>query len=128
MTLDRAGFVSLMEAIADAWVRGDTHAALARFTDDARYVDPPDEQRYEGQGELFAFFGGDDPPAMALTWHHLVFDPELQLGAGEYTYTGTRTYHGIALVRLDGDRIADWREYQYPSELAWEIFSAGNRF
>lgn len=120
--------MALMEAIADAWVRGETRAALDRFTEDARYVEPPDAQRYAGRDELFAFFGGDDPPAMTMTWHHLVFDPEQQLGAGEYTFTGTRTYHGIALVRLEGDRIADWREYQYRSELPWETFSAGNRF
>ena len=128
MPVDREGFVELMEAIADAWVRGDARAALARFTDDARYIEPPNEQRYEGRDELFVFFGGDDPPAMSLAWHHLVFDPELQIGACEYTYTGTSTYHGVALVRLEGDRIADWREYQYRSELPWETFSAGNRF
>ncbi len=41
-----------------------------------------------------AFFGQDDPPPMSLVWHHLVFDPEQQIGAAEYTYRGTRTYHG----------------------------------
>ena len=34
----------------------------------------------------------------------------------------------ITLVRLENDRIADWREYQYPSDLDWEAFSAANRF
>ena len=39
-----------------------------------------------------------------------------------------RTFHGITLVRLEDDKIADWREYQHPSDLDWEVFSAGNRF
>jgi hypothetical protein len=46
---------------------------------------------------------------------------------GTLADAGTRTSHGITLVRLKDDRIADWREYQYPSELDWEAFSAGNR-
>jgi SnoaL-like domain len=126
--LDREAFVALMEGVADAWNRGDSRRALARFSDDARYVEPPDEQRYAGRDELWTFFGGEDPPAMSLTWRHLVFDEHEQIGAAEYTYTGGRTYHGIALVRIDEGLIADWREYQYPSELDWETFSAGNRF
>jgi SnoaL-like domain len=127
-TLDREGFVSLMEGLADAWNRGDSRTALESFTDDAHYVEPPDEQRYEGRDQLFAFFGADDPPPMSLAWHHLVFDPELQMGAAEYTYRATSTYHGVTLVRLRDGLIADWREYQYPSDLDWEAFSAGDRF
>ncbi len=129
MTLDRAAFVALMDDVADAWNRGDSRRALERFTEDARYVEPPDVQRYVGHDELWTYFGGDDPPPMSLTWHHLVFDEADQLGAAEYTYAGEgSTYHGIALVRIEGDRIADWREYQVRSDLDWERFAAGNRF
>jgi SnoaL-like protein len=126
--VDHEGFASMMATLADAWNTGDSRAALDLFTDDAHYVEPPDEQRYEGREQLFEFFGADDPPPMSLVWHHIVFDSEQQLGAAEYTYRGARTYHGITLVRLESDRIADWREYQYPSDLDWEAFSAGNRF
>lgn len=129
MTLDRAAFVALMDDVADAWIRGDTDRALARFTDDARYVEPPDVQRYAGRDELRAYFGGVDPPPMALTWHHLIFDEAEQIGAAEYSYAGeASTYHGVALVRIEDGRIADWREYQVRSDLDWERFSAGNRF
>jgi hypothetical protein len=126
--LNREGFASLLVTLADAWNMGDSRTALDLFTDDAHYVEPPDEQRYEGREQLLEFFGADEPPPMSLMWHHIVFDPEQQIGAAEYTYRGTRTYHGITLVRLESDRIADWREYQYPSDLDWEAFSAGNRF
>jgi hypothetical protein len=128
VTLDRSAFVALMDDIADAWIRGDTERALARFTEDARYLEPPDVQRYVGRDELRTYFGGDDPPPMSLTWHHLLFDEAEQLGAAEYTYTGESTYHGVALIRIDGDRIADWREYQVRSDLDWERFAAGNGF
>ncbi|MGZ5212788.1 MAG: nuclear transport factor 2 family protein [Actinomycetota bacterium] len=117
-----------MKALADAWNLGDSQAALDLFTDDAHYVVPPDEQHYEGREQLFEFFGTDDPPPMSLVWHHVVFGPEQPLGAAENTYRGSRTYQGITLVRLENDRIADRREYQYPSELDWEASSAGNRF
>jgi hypothetical protein len=129
VTLDRAAFVALMDDVADAWMRGDAERALARFTDDACYVEPPDVQSYAGRDELRVYFGGDDPPPMSLTWHHLVFDETEQLGAAEYTYRGQgSTFHGVALVRIVDDRIADWREYQVRSDLDWERFSSGNRF
>ena len=75
-----------MEAIAERWNAGDTLGALERFTDDAVYMEPPDEQRYEGRDELFEFFGGDDPSPMHMEWHHLVVDGDV--GVGEYTYRG----------------------------------------
>ncbi|MFN8233982.1 MAG: nuclear transport factor 2 family protein [Actinomycetota bacterium] len=129
MTLDRAAFVAMMDDVADAWMRGDTDRALARFSDDARYVEPPDVQRYVGRDELRVYFGGDDPPPMSLAWHHLVFDEVEQVGAAEYTYRGQgSTSNGVALIRIEDDLIADWREYQARSELDWETFSAGNRF
>jgi hypothetical protein len=81
----------------------------------------------EGFASMMATLA-DDPPPMSLAWHHIVFDSEQQLGAAEYTYRAARTYHGITLVRLESDRIADSRENQYPSDLDWEAFSAGNRF
>ncbi|MEP6972797.1 MAG: hypothetical protein ABI869_01490 [Actinomycetota bacterium] len=93
--MEREGFVSILGTLADAWNAGDSRMALDLLTDDAHYVELPDEQ---------------------------------QMGAGEYTNRGTRTYHSITLIRLANDKIADWREYQYPSDLDWEAFSAGNRF
>jgi hypothetical protein len=126
--MDAAGFRSLLETVRRAWVDGDTEAALACFTDDARYTEPPDAQHYQGRQQLWEFFGGDDPPPMSMSWHTVVFDEELQMGAGEYTFTGTRTYHGVAVIRLRKERISNWREYQHPSDLDWESFTALNRF
>jgi SnoaL-like domain len=126
--MDRPGFRDLLQRIAAAWNEGETATALACFTDDARYTEPPDEQHYEGRDALYGFFGGEDPPPMRLDWHTIVFDEELQTGAAEYTYVGTDTYHGVAVIRLRDDRIANWREYQRRSDLGWEAFTALNPF
>lgn len=126
--MDADAFRRLLATIADAWNEGDTATALACFTDDARYTEPPDTQHYEGRDELFAFFGGDDPPAMSMTWHTIVFDEELQMGAAEYSYSGTNTYHGVVVIRLRGGLVANWREYQQRSDLDWESFTALNPF
>ena len=124
--MEHRAFVALMQAIADAWNAGDTNRALACFTDDAIYMEPPDEQRYEGREELFDFFGGDDPPPMEMAWHHLVVDGDI--GMGEYTYRGTRQYHGLVIVQVREGVIARWREYQTESALPWEDFIGPSRF
>jgi ketosteroid isomerase-like protein len=124
--MNRDDFVRLMEAIAERWIAGDTRRALELFTEDAVYMEPPDEQRYEGREELFEFFGGDDPPPMQLRWHHLVVDGDV--GAAEYTFRGNRQYHGIAIVHLRDGKISRWREYQVESTLDWEDFAGPSRF
>jgi hypothetical protein len=65
---------------------------------------------------------------MTMTWHTIVFDQDQQTGAAEYTFTGTNTYHGVVVIRLHDDRVANWREYQHRSELDWETFTALNPF
>ena len=50
------------------------------------------------------------------------------MGAAEYTYTGTNTYHGAVVIRLWDDLIANWREYQVRSDLDWAAFTALNPF
>jgi hypothetical protein len=126
--MDADGFRALLERVGRAWNEGDTHTALACFTDDARYTEPPDTQHYEGREQLYEFFGAEDPPPMSMAWHTIVFDEGLQMGAGEYTFTGTNTYHGVVVVRLRDDQIASWREYQHKSDLDWEAFTALNPF
>ena len=126
--MEGRAFRRLLATIADAWNEGDTATALACFTDDARYTEPPDTQHYEGREDLFTFFGGDDPPPVSMAWHTVVFDEELQMGAAEYTYSGTNTYHGVVVIRLRDGLVAHWREYQQRSDLDWDAFTALNPF
>lgn len=126
--MDGVAFRQLLETIAAAWNEGDTATALACFTDDARYTEPPDTQHHEGRQALFEFFGGDDPPPMWMAWHTILFDRDQQMGAAEYTFKGTNTYHGVVVIRLRDDLIANWREYQVRSDLDWQAFTALNPF
>jgi hypothetical protein len=119
-------FRRLSGTIAGAWNEGDTTSALACFTDDARYAGPPDTQHYEDR-HRFEFFGGDDPPPM-MAWHTILIDRDQQMGAAGYTYTGTNTDHGVAVIRLRDDLVANWREYQVRSDLYRQAFTALNPF
>jgi SnoaL-like domain len=124
--MDHDAFFRLMETIAVSWNAGDTERALACFTDDAVYMEPPDMHRYEGRAELYDFFGGEDPPPMHLDWHHLVVDGDI--GVGEYTYRGNRQYHGLVIVQIRDGAISRWREYQTESALPWNAFVGASRF
>jgi hypothetical protein len=63
-----------------------------------------------------------------MTWHRVAYDPEAEVGFGEYTYEGRRRYHGVAVVKVERQRIAACREYQYGSELGWDDFVAESAF
>lgn len=123
-------FRLLMRNVADGWNRGDARKAALCFAEDAVYSEPPRKQLYRGRKALFEFFGGDQKPEppMQMTWHHLVFDEDAQIGTGEYTFQMNQRYHGIVIVRLRDGLIAHWREYQYPSTLSWEEFIGENAF
>jgi SnoaL-like domain len=129
-SLDAQGFRTLMERVAAGWREGNAAKAVECFTEDALYEEPPRKQFHSGRADLLEFFGGEkgtDKP-MHMTWHHLVFDPVTQVGAGEYTFRLNRQYHGVVLVKLRDGRIARWREYQTESSLSFEEFSAATRF
>ena len=119
-----------MQRVADGWNEGNAGKASDCFSEDAIYLEPPEKQLYRGRAELYEFFGGDagtDLP-MKMSWHHLAFHEEEQVGFGEYTFQMHRRYHGIVVVKLESGLIKHWREYQYRSELDWEGFTRQNPF
>ncbi|HSK87565.1 MAG TPA: nuclear transport factor 2 family protein [Anaerolineales bacterium] len=119
-----------MQTVADGWNEGDARKAADCFSEDAIYLEPPDKQLYHGRAELYEFFGGEggtDTP-MKMTWHHLAFNEEEQIGFGEYTFQLHGRYHGIVVVNVEAGLIRHWREYQYRSELDWEEFTSHNPF
>jgi ketosteroid isomerase-like protein len=130
MKLTFEEFKQLMQTVADGWNEGDARKAADCFSEDAVYVEPPDRQLYHGRAELYEFFGGDagtDIP-MKMSWHHLAFNEQEQVGFGEYTFEMHGRYHGIVVVQLAAGRIKNWREYQYRSELDWSSFTSHNPF
>ena len=123
-------FQQLMQTVADGWNVGNARQAADCFSEDAVYVEPPDQQLYRGRAELYEFFGGEagtDIP-MKMTWHHLAFNEEEQVGFGEYTFEMHGRYHGIVVVKIESGLIRYWREYQYPAGLDWETFTSHNPF
>ena len=130
MPLTFEEFQRLMQTVADGWNEGDPRKAADCFGEDAIYVEPPDKQLYHGREQLYQFFGGDagtDIP-MYMTWHHLSFNEKDQIGFGEYSFKMHAQYHGIVIVHIVSGRIAQWREYQYRTELNWEEFTNHNPF
>lgn len=65
---------------------------------------------------------------MHMAWHTLVFDPEKQNGAGEYTFRYRKQTHGVVMVKISNGLIVNWREYEVESELPWDQFVGDNRF
>jgi ketosteroid isomerase-like protein len=124
------GFERLMQLLADSWNKGDARKAADYFSEDAIYSEPPDKQLYKGRAELFKFFGGNEgrKSAMKMTWHHLVFDEQKQVGAGEFTFEFGSKVHGVAMIKVNEGKISHWREYWYESDLDWEKFIGENKF
>jgi ketosteroid isomerase-like protein len=127
---ETAQFIAVMNSLAQAWNDGNADRAVACFTEDAVYTEPPDKQIYRGRDALYRFFGGaaGRPGKMTMQWHHLAYNPDTNVGFGEFTFTYGSTVHGIAVVRVRAGRIANWREYWYESPLTWDQFSRSNPF
>lgn len=128
--ITRREFSRLLQRLAEGWNNGNARQAADCFTEDALYTEPPDKQYYSGRDELFKFFGGDEGRAgdMNMIWHHIVFDEEKQIGAGEFTFTYGDTVHGVTMIKVRDGLISNWREYWYASPLLWEEFTQTNRF
>ena len=126
--LTTAEFRELMATVAEGWNEGNARKAADCFAPNATYSEPPRQQFYEGREALFEFFGGHGKRSMSMTWHHLVFDEQSQVGAGEYTFRGNSQSHGVTMVKIEGGLIRNWREYQYRSALPWDEFVDDNAF
>lgn len=123
-------FQTLMQTVADGWSEGNAGKAADCFSEDAIYTEPPDKQLYKGREALFKFFGGNEgrKSQMKMTWHHLMFDEQKQIGAGEFTFEYVGKVHGMVIVKITNGKISNWREYWYESNLDWESFIGENKF
>lgn len=118
--MTRQEFEAMLQALARGWTEKDYEKVASRFAEDVRYLDPT-RYSFSSRAELLEFFGSEEGEESTV-WHNVVFDEERQLGAAEYTYQGTRRYHGTVWVQLRGNLIARWREYQHVSDQEWEEF------
>jgi ketosteroid isomerase-like protein len=110
---DTEGFRVLFQRLAAAWAAQQTEDALACFTEDAEYMQPPDVQFYAGHDQLRAYFGALRPGTF-LRIEHLWFDAALQMGCVEFSFGKAgrpEADHGCIVVQLRDGKIAHWREY-----------------
>jgi ketosteroid isomerase-like protein len=119
-------FHTLMEQLARAWSEQDTELALACFSQNAIYFEPPDVQYYQGHEQLRSYFAALKPGTF-MHVHHLWFDETKQLGAGEFSFgmAGRPTAdHGVVVVELLNGKIERWREYPRKGPAAFHDFIA----
>lgn len=128
--LDQAGFQKLIGTLTDGWDSNNARQAADCFTEDALFSSPPNPEIRKGRQALFEFFGGEKgrQKPVSILWHHLIFDPVTQTGAGEYTFTYQVRTHGMVILRIVNGKIANWREYAAESRMNWEEMVGENRF
>ncbi len=117
-------FNALMQRVSDGWTTQNVDLALSAFTKDALYTEPPNFQIYRGQTELRNFFTAVRPGS-SMIWHHLWYNPDTGIGAGEYSFhNGGRdtAVHGVAVVKIIDGKIHIWREYQRRGEIDYDAF------
>lgn len=126
--INHARFTDLMERLASAWGGQDTAAAVACFTPDAVYMQPPDVQFYTGHEQLDAYFGALKPGTY-LHYQNLWFDEDRQIGCVEFSFGGegkSKADHGTIIVQLRDGLIAHWREYVQKGPADFQEFIASD--
>lgn len=119
-------FKALMERLATAWGQQDTDAAIACFTSDAIYMQPPDVQFYTGHEQLRAYFGALTPGTY-LRYQNLWFDEAKQMGCVEFSFGvegKPKADHGTIIVELRDELISHWREYVQKGSSSFAEFTA----
>lgn len=114
-------FRQMLETMAEGWKTRDYELVAECFAENTFYSDSL-SYTFTNRQDVLNFFEDDGDVQQECTFHRSVFDERGQIGAAEYTYTGTHQCHGTVWVKLAGDRIVDWREYQHISDKSWDAF------
>ena len=128
--LNRSEFEMMMNEVASGWNQNDAHRAASCFTEDASYSSVPNPKSRKGRLDLYQWFGGAHgrPKPMKMEWHHLIFDPEQQIGVGEYTFKYEVQTHGMVIVKFKNGLISNGREYEKESPKSWTELCGENCF
>ncbi len=78
-------FEVLLEDLVASWSNQDVKKALDCFTKTATYMQPPDQQLYQGESELRVLFEGLSL-GTTMRFHQVVFNAASQRGFGEFTF------------------------------------------
>lgn len=114
-------FHQMLNSMAEAWTTRNYEKVVGFFNDDLLYSDGLNYE-FKTKADLFSFFENDGGQAQFCVFYDSIFDDRKQIGVGEYTYVGTNSYHGTVWIKIEKDKIASWREYQYITGLSWKEF------
>jgi hypothetical protein len=121
-------FYRIMNTVAQSRSEGNASKAADMFAEDAVYSNPTGRQTRKGRAAIAKLFGGNKGAAIAIQWHHLIFNEQEQIGAGEFTQEGRRRFHGMVIVKMKNGKISNWRQYGFASNEGWEKFASENQF
>ncbi|HZS28714.1 MAG TPA: nuclear transport factor 2 family protein [Candidatus Angelobacter sp.] len=123
-------FYRIMNMIAQSESEGNASKAADMFAEDAVYSNPAQRQVRKGRPAIAKLLGGNKSlnKPMTMQWHHLLFNEQEQVGAGEFTQEGARHYHGMVIVKVEKGKISRWREYEFASSQSWDKFTGENQF
>jgi len=116
-------FAALLDQLAQALAARDHAAAADCFSVDVRYRDPL-RTSLDGRAQLLEMFD-TEMVAPVVVWRTVLFDESKQMGAVEYTSRGQHRFHGVAIARVEGTVIAEWRALQHLSDFEWAEFWGG---
>jgi RNA polymerase sigma-70 factor (ECF subfamily) len=119
-TLDDAALRRVVDGYVDAWEREDIDALAALLTDEAVFAMPPQATWFRGR-EAVAEFLGTVPMGRGYRWRLIPIRANGQLAFGHYMWSeelGAFAAHGINVLTLDGDRIAEITLFRDPEAFA----------
>jgi hypothetical protein len=122
-------FELLLQTIRTAWLEGNQERATACFSATAIFSIPPSPGLVGRESLAKVFMAGPhkEQPTR-IEWHHLIFDPVLQIGAVEYTVQRRIPTHGVIIIKISNGLICNWRQYAVASDMTWEKFRGMNDF
>jgi hypothetical protein len=127
--MSSAQFELLLQTIRTAWLEGNQAQATACFSANAIYSIPP-SHGLVGRESLSQVFmpGPHKELPTRIEWHHMIYDPALQIGAVEYTVQRRIPTHGVIIIKISNGLICNWRQYAVASDMTWEKFRGMNDF
>jgi RNA polymerase sigma-70 factor, ECF subfamily len=108
-SLDDERLREIVDGFVDAWERADVDAIVAMLASDVAMTMPPLPTWYRGRDAVAAFLEGW-PLSGDSRWRLVPVRANAQLAFGHYVWDEGRetfTAHGITVITLDGERIAE---------------------
>ena len=119
-SLGDEGVRAIVRDFVEAWERSDVEAVVSMLARDAVVAMPPIPTWYRGR-EAVAAFLCERPLGGGRRWRAIPTRANGQLAFGHYLWddeAGVFTPHGVAVVTLRGDRIAELTIFRSPAVFA----------